>query len=280
VTSEPAAAGGLADERRVWIGRPAAKLRPMPSVEVEWLEGPAGAEPALELALTQALLAAVADGRRGPVLRCYRPPPTVAFGCRDSFLAGFSRAAVAAERRGFAPVIRGAGGRAAAYDDGCLVLDEIMPSRHSMSGIRERFASEAAGQAQALRSLGVDARVGEVPGEYCAGEFSVNARGRTKLIGSAQRTVRGAWLFSTVVVVRPAGGLRAVLEDVYAELGLQWEPATTGSVADEVPDVSIEDVQRALLGLYAPRYRLISGSFGVPELAAARELLGRHRVNV
>jgi octanoyl-[GcvH]:protein N-octanoyltransferase len=250
----------------------------MSSVEVEWLEGPTGVEPALELALTQALLAAVAAGRRGPVLRCYQPPPTVAFGRRDSFLAGFNRAAVAAERRGFAPVIRGAGGRAAAYDEGCLVLDEIMPSHHSMSGIRERFAAEAAGQAQALRSLGVDARVGEVPGEYCPGEFSVNARGRTKLIGSAQRTVRGAWLFSTVVVVRPAGGLRAVLEDVYAELGLHWEPATTGSVADEAPDVSIEDVQRALLGLYGPRYSLIPGSFGVPELTAARELLGRHRV--
>ena len=250
----------------------------MPSDEVELLEGPAGAEPALELALTQALLAAVAAGRRGPVLRCYRPPPTVAFGRRDTFLAGFRRAAVAARRRGFAPVIRGAGGRAAAYDEGCLVFDEIMPSRHSMSGIRERFAAEAAHQAQALRSLGVDARVGEVPGEYCPGEFSVNARGRTKLIGSAQRTVSVAWLFSTVVVVRPVGALRAVLEDVYAELALDWDPATTGSVADEVPAVSLEDVQRALLARYAQRYRLTPGSFGVAELAGARELLGRHRV--
>jgi octanoyl-[GcvH]:protein N-octanoyltransferase len=250
----------------------------MPSVEVELLEGPAGVEPALELALPQALLAAVASGRRGPVLRCYRPPPTVAFGRRDSFLAGFKRAAVAAQRRGFTPVIRGAGGRAAAYDEGCLVLDEIMPSRRSMSGIRERFAAEAERQAQALRSLGVDARVGEVPGEYCPGEFSVNARGQTKLIGSAQRIVRGAWLFSTVVVVRPAGSLRAVLEDVYAELGLDWDPATTGSVTDEVPEVTIEDVQRALLDNYAQRYGLIPGSFGVPELAGARELLGRYRV--
>ncbi len=275
--SEPATAG---DERRAGSGVPVRSYGPMSSVEVEWLEGPAGAEPALELALTQALLAAVAAGRRGPLLWCYRPPPTVAFGRRDSFLAGFKRAAVAAQRRGYAPVIRGAGGRAAAYDDGCLVVDEIMPSRRSMSGIRERFAAEAERQAQALRSLGVDARVGEVPGEYCPGEFSVNARGRTKLIGSAQRTVRGAWLFSTVVVVRPAAGLRAVLEDVYAALGLDWDPATTGSVADEVPDVSIEDVQRALLGPYAPRYRLIPGSFGVPELAGARELLNRHLVDV
>lgn len=252
----------------------------MPSVDVELLEGPAGADPALEVALPQALLAMVAAGRRGPVLRCYRPPPTVAFGRRDGFLPGFSRAAVAAERRGFAPVIRGAGGRAAAYDEGCLVFDEILPAPHSMSGIRERFANEAGGQAQALRSLGVDARVGEVPGEYCPGEFSVNARGQTKLTGAAQRIIRGAWLFSTVVVVQSAGALRAVLEDVYAELGLGWDPATTGSVADEVPDVSIEDVQRALLRNYARRYRLMPASLGVQELANARELLGRHRVEV
>jgi octanoyl-[GcvH]:protein N-octanoyltransferase len=252
----------------------------MSFVDVELLEGPAGAEPALEVALPQALLAMVAAGRHGPVLRCYRPPPTVSFGSRDRFLPGFRRAAVAAERRGFTPVIRGAGGRAAAYDEGCLVFDEIMPAPHSMSGIRERFAEEAGRQAQALRRLGVDARVGEVPGEYCPGEFSVNARGQTKLIGAAQRIIRGAWLVSSVVVVRSAGGLRAALEDVYAELGLEWDPATTGSVADEVPDVRIEDVQRALRLNYARRYRLMPGALGVPELAGARELLGRHRVEV
>ncbi len=222
----------------------------------------------------------VAAGRRGPVLRCYRPPPTVAFGRRDAFLPGFSRAAAVAERRGFAPAIRGTGGRAAAYDQGCLVFDEIVPARDSMSGIRERFADEAVRKAQALRSLGVDARVGELPGEYCPGEFSVNARGQTKLIGAAQRIIGGAWLFSTVVVVQSAGGLRAVLEDVYAELGLEWDPATTGSVADEVPGISSEDVQRALLGEYARRYRLIPAPLGVQQLAVARELLGRHRVDV
>jgi octanoyl-[GcvH]:protein N-octanoyltransferase len=280
MTAARRASGAVSHVARDGWWRLAAKLRLMPSVDVELLEGPAGADPALEVALPQALLAMVAAGRRGPVLRCYRPPPTVAFGRRDGFLPGFARAAVAAKRRGFAPVIRGAGGRAAAYDEGCLVFDEIVPATESMRGIRARFADEAGRQAQALRSLGVDARVGEVPGEYCPGEFSVNARGRTKLIGAAQRIVRGAWLFSTVVVVWPADGLRAVLEDVYAELGLEWDPATTGSVSDEVSDVSIEAVQRALLRIYTQRYRLMPASLGVQELAGARELLGRHGVNV
>ncbi|MGB0093987.1 MAG: hypothetical protein WBP81_15830, partial [Solirubrobacteraceae bacterium] len=182
-------------------------------------------------------------------------------------------------RWGFAPVIRAPGGRAAAYDEGCIVFDEIMPTHDSMTGIRERFAGEAERQSQALRRLGVDARVGEVPGEYCPGEFTVNAGGARKLIGTAQRIVRGAWLFSTVVVVRSAERLRDVLEAVYAELELEWDPRTVGSVADEAPEVSLEEVEGALLDTYAARYRLVRATVAAEELAAATPLLSRHRVS-
>ena len=248
----------------------------MPAVDL--LEGSAGADPALDVALPHALLGLVAQGRRGPVIRSYRPRATVAFGRRDSFLPGFASAIHAARRRGYAPVIRGAGGRAAAYDEGCLVLDEIMPAADSMAGIQARFSEGAERHARALRGLGVDARVGEVPGEYCPGEFSVNARGVTKLIGAAQRIVRGAWLLSTVVVVEPAGRLRAVLADVYSELGLDWDPATTGAVADEVPGTDVEDVRAAILAEYARRASLTPRSLTGAELAAADELVLRYRV--
>jgi octanoyl-[GcvH]:protein N-octanoyltransferase len=245
---------------------------------VDLLEGSAGADPALDVALPHALLGLVAAGRRGPVLRSYRPWPTVAFGRRDSFLEGFASAAASARHRGYTPVVRGAGGRAAAYDEGCLVFDEIIPAADSMAGIQARFSDDAGRQAQALRSLGVDARVGEVPGEYCPGEFSVNARGQTKLIGAAQRIVRGAWLLSTVVVVEAADDLRAVLEDVYSELGLEWDRETTGSVAAEVPGTSVGDVRDAILGQYAARAVLTPRGLGAGELAAANELVGRYRV--
>lgn len=245
---------------------------------MDLLDGPAGADPALDVALPHALLALVAQGSRGPLLRCYRPHATVAFGRRDTFLPGFSRAVAAARRRDYSPVIRGAGGRAAAYDEGCLVFDEIMPAADSMAGIQARFSDEAERQAQALRSLGVDARVGEVPGEYCPGEFSVNARGETKLIGAAQRIVRGAWLLSTVVVVEPVGELRAVLEDVYSSLGLVWDPATTGSVAAEAAGTSVEAVREAILAQYATRTALTPRALAADELAVANELVGRYRV--
>lgn len=245
---------------------------------MELLEASAGAEAALDVALPHALLGLVAEGRRGPVLRCYRPQPTVAFGRRDSFVPGFPAAVAAARRRSFTPVVRGAGGRAAAYDDGCLVFDQVTGADDSMAGIQDRFAEEAELHARALRTLGVDARVGQVPGEYCPGEFTVNARGQTKLVGAAQRIVRGAWLLSTVVVVAGSARLRAVLEDVYAELGLDWNPATTGAVEDEVPGVTVEDVRRAMLEEYARRSPLAPTAISADELAAARELVGRYRV--
>lgn len=249
-------------------------------MDVDLLEGRAGEDPALDVALPHALVGLVGEGRHPPVVRCYQPAATVAFGRRDSFLPGFASAAAGARRGGFTPVIRGAGGRAAAYDEGCLVFDEVMPASESAGGIQERFAGDARRQAEALRGLGVDARVGQVPGEYCPGEFSVNAGGRVKLIGAAQRIVRGAWLLSSVVVVEGADGLRDVLSGVYAALELDWDPATVGAVADEVPGVGVEGVRRALLADYALRYRLIPAPIGAVALARAGELLERHRVDV
>jgi lipoate-protein ligase A len=246
-------------------------------VEVDLVEGRANGDPALDVALPHALLDLLADGHRRPVLRCYRPVATVAFGRRDVFLPGFANAVAAASRHGFTPVIRGAGGRAAAYDQGSLIFDEVMPADGSQ--IRARFAGDADRQARALRRLGVDARVGEVTGEYCPGEFSVNARGRVKLIGAAERIVRGAWLHSSVVVVDGAPAIRGVLEDVYSALGLDWDPASVGAVGDETTGVGLEEVRRALLDEYEARYALTPALITSADLARARELIARHRVD-
>jgi octanoyl-[GcvH]:protein N-octanoyltransferase len=250
----------------------------VPPLTVELVEGRAGDDPALDLALAPALLARVAARARAPLVRVYRPWPTVAFGRRDSFLPGFAEATAAALRHQFTPVIRSAGGRAAAYHDACLVIEEIVAAPDATAGIQARFADEAQSQARALRGLGIDARVGEVPGEYCPGEFSVNARGETKLIGAAQRIIRGAWLFSSVVVVEGSARVRTVLEDVYAALGLGWNPATTGAIADERSGVTLSEVQTTLLAGLSGRYCLAPAQLSADDLAAGRDLLSRHRV--
>lgn len=98
----------------------------------------------------------------------------------------------------------------------------------------------------ALASLGVDARVGEVAGEYCPGAWSVNAGGRRKLMGVGQRLIPGAAHTGGVIVVDDAGEIRRVLRAVYAELDIKWNPEATGAAAMYVP-VSWEEVREAVL---------------------------------
>jgi octanoyl-[GcvH]:protein N-octanoyltransferase len=230
---------------------------------------------AFELSFAGALLDAVAHGRAAPTVRVYRPLPTVAFGRQDRFADGFATAAAAAESHGFTPVLRAPGGHAAAYDEDSIVIDEVMPASDSIVGIHERFAERADRQAQALRRLGIEAEVGRVPGEYCPGDFTVNAAGTKKLIGTAQRIVRGGWLFSTVVIVDGSARIRAVLKDVYAALGLDWDPRTVGAVRDEAPAVRIDEVEQALLDTCRDRYRLIAADPRPDILAAAGRALDR-----
>jgi hypothetical protein len=81
------------------------------------------------------------------------------------------------------------------------------------------------------------------------------------------------------VVVEAAESLRAVLEDVYAALDLDWNPASVGAVRDEAPGVILEEVRRALLAEYEARYTLSPASLTSADLARAAELLDRHTVD-
>ncbi|RJT79139.1 lipoate--protein ligase family protein [Arthrobacter cheniae] len=222
---------------------------------LELVTDPASVDAAAELGRGISLLRDVADGKRPPTLRLYRPSPTVAFGQRDARLPGFVDAGRAAADSGFAPLVRRAGGRAAAYHRGCLVIDHIEPAPDAVAGTHLRFAAFGNFFADVLAAVGIDAHVGEVPGEYCPGEFSVHGRRNgvpaIKLVGTAQRVIAGAWLFSSVVVVEDSRPLRSVLTDVYAALGLGWEPATAGAAEDLVPGVTVDAVQDALLAAYA-----------------------------
>ncbi|MET3812592.1 lipoate--protein ligase family protein [Arthrobacter sp. UYEF3] len=224
-----------------------------------------GAAEDLDFAL--ALLQRVKTGAAGPLLRLYRPEPTVAFGQRDTHLPGFEAAARACRQLGFEPLVRKAGGRAAAYHQGTLVIDHLEPHADAIAGAKGRFSLFGELLAQALRDAGVEAAVGEIPGEYCPGEFSVHGHApllperRLKLIGTAQRVVSGGWLFSSVIIVENSAPIRAVLEASYAALSLEWDPATAGAVNDLVPRLDVDAIEAAVLGAYARYAALSYGNF-------------------
>lgn len=214
-------------------------------------------------------------GERPDALRVVVPAPTVAFGRLDERLPGFPAAAAAARAHGYAPVVRRVGGHAAPYDEGSLVVEHVMATREGPAGMHRRFDAEAALLAGALVDLGLDARVGELPGEYCPGAHSLNVGGRLKVGGLAQRTVRGAALVSASLVVTGGEGLRAVVADVYAALDLPVDPAVAGALDEELPGLDVATVAQAVVDAHARAgARVVPGRLGASLLAEARESVG------
>ncbi|WP_248279119.1 lipoate--protein ligase family protein [Brevibacterium sp. 'Marine'] len=237
-----------------------------------------GLGPVEELAFARVLLDSVKAGRRGATLRMYRPAPTLAFGARDRFLPGFATAVEAARDHGFTPALRSLGGRAAAYHPGSLVIDHIEPSDAFITNTNARFTGFGQDYVEVLRRLGIDARLGEIPGEYCPGEHSVNVAGRIKAIGTAQRVVSGAWLFSSSVVVEDPDPIRAVLTDVEAALGIDWEPSTGGSISEIHPEVTIDSVAEAFAAYYSDANPHTPLSPTAEELVDVAAHADRHRL--
>lgn len=195
-------------------------------------------------------LRAVARGEREDLLVLTRPAPILAFGRRDELNSGFSLAEQAARQNGFQPWVRKVGGRAAAYHSGCVSVDLMVAQADPTSGNQERYRELGDLFVAVLQEFGVEAGRGELPREYCPGEHSVHARlpsgARTKLVGTAQRVVSGAWWFSAAVVVQDREPLATVLTEVYAHLGLDLNPATVGSVQQIQPEIHPEDLEDEL----------------------------------
>ncbi|MFH8252970.1 biotin/lipoate A/B protein ligase family protein [Microbacterium sp. B2969] len=198
------------------------------------------------------LLRAVASGHipEQRVVRLYTPRPTLALSRRESRMPGFERACASAERLGFEPAVRPTGGRAVAYDESCLIVDVVC--RDDGMDQNEFFARAGHTMVDALRALGVDARVGPVAGEYCPGEFSINSRGVVKLMGTSQRAVRGARLLSGMLALGDVGHLVEVLVEANRALELEWRPETFGTLTSEAPHVRRADLEASLIRALLP----------------------------
>jgi octanoyl-[GcvH]:protein N-octanoyltransferase len=200
------------------------------------------------------------------------------FGRRDTRLPGFAAAVEACRSAGFAPAVRATGGRPVAYGADAVVVDLVRRDERATEDHETRFLTLGQEIADLLAGFGVDARLGAVPGEYCPGAHSVNARGKVKLVGTAQRVVRGAWLFSALVVVDGADRLRSVLDDIYRALDLPLDPESVGSVRDEAPGIDRAAVERTVIERFAPRAAVQATQEDTRTLLLARELLDQHSV--
>lgn len=240
-----------------------------------------------EAATSLALLHAVAAGIVPETIRVHHTDPVVAFGRRDVVTPGY-RAAVAATRScGFEPVERLAGGRAAVFHRNTLAFAWASRVDDARTGVAARFEWLSDVVTCALRRLGAPAEIGAVPGEYCPGAYSVYLRGHAtqsdrrvlgrKVMGVGQRLVRRGAHVGGVIVVRDPDSIRSVLSPVYSRLGIEWDPATVGSLDEAVPGVGLTDVVDALRTELATRLQLHDDVLSPSVIAAGRANAHRHR---
>ena len=201
--------------------------------------------------MVRARLAGLREGGHAELL-ISRPRPTAAFSRRDALLPAYGPARAVVAARGFAPVLRPVGGHLAVYDEGALTLHLLAPHADPRSDIRGRFEAFGETMTETLRAGGVDARVGAVPGEYCDGAYSVNLAGRSKLVGTGQRIVRGGYLFSAVVMIDHPGPARAAMREAYRALGMAFDPASVGCLDDALPGITWEGGRDLVVDTLAP----------------------------
>lgn len=207
-----------------------------------------GLLPSADLLASKRLLHVVAGKPElGTVVRVYQPGPTVAFSRKEETLPGFADAVSEALAFGFEPVIRPAGGRMVALDQQWLVLDIVTPEPDRSNSHRDIYESYGDAIIRVLTGLGVDAALGPVPGEYCPGDYSINARGEVKIVGTAQRVTSGARLFSASIPLAISPSVNEMFNRVNKILDLDWNPATLGSLAHEAPGVSYDELEQALI---------------------------------
>ncbi|MFS8096896.1 hypothetical protein LFM09_07105 [Lentzea alba] len=208
--------------------------------------------------VTAALLLRTPDAEWSQLVHIYVPHgPTVAFSGRDLRSPGIAEATEVARAAGFETVVRSPGGRMVAYDSGAVVIDHLDRTTDIRHAGSATFAANAESHARVLRGLGdIDARIGEVDGEYCPGEYSINVGGVAKVVGSAQRVTATGSLFSTVVQVAVSDRVRAVMIDVSRALGYDLRESSIAGLADYAPGLTADEVAAAFAVDYRSRLDL------------------------
>lgn len=212
---------------------------------------PIGTDPALDHAISRALLARVAAGELAGAVRIWAPVPALALSRLDLLRPGAVRAEEVAAQAGVQPIKRTSGGHAVLLSPGSLCVGFAEPAA-SFEGTQQRYERLGAVIAGALGELGVATQQGTLDGEWCPGAWSVLAGGK-KIAGLAQRSVKGAAWVEAVVELGSDGRARETLQRVYDALEIELDPSTFGSVAEAAGrDVAFDELADILAARLIP----------------------------
>ena len=168
------------------------------------------------------------------ICRIYKPKKTAAFSTKDSTNPNFKQAKKIAYDAGFEPVIRPTGGHLAVFDENSLIIDIVAPHSCLGDNILDRYRLFAEKISNSLYSLGVDSRIGPVLNEFCEGRFSINACGKKKLVGIAQKISKKTFNLSALFLVTPSIEALDILSKTYKVLGLSFNPLSHGCLEEFV----------------------------------------------
>lgn len=220
----------------------------------------------LDTATSRAILRAVSAGEMGETFEIGLSSRVLAFGKHDTIAPRFDEAVSEADALGFQPTVRIAGGRAAVFHEQTLRFGWTRPVDDPAASMYGGFEALSSMIVATLGRFGIHAQVGEVPGEYCPGSYSVHIAGR-KVMGVGQRLMRKAAHVGGVLVVSDSDSINDVLVPVYDRLGLSFDPATTGSIADAIP-LDANDVATAFIEQIAQGRTVVEGT--VPDSVRAQ----------
>jgi octanoyl-[GcvH]:protein N-octanoyltransferase len=181
------------------------------------------------------------------ILRFRRPRPTAAFSPQDTNHPDYAQIREQTRMRGFEPIERGTGGRLTLFDENALGITILSPHAAPHQHMIKRYEILSAAIATTLHRLGIDARVGELPNEYCPGKYSVNAEGRIKLVGVAQRMNQRCLQMGAIISVTRSDEACAGIAEAYRDMGLNFDPKTYGAIADFKPTLTFMDVKEAFM---------------------------------
>lgn len=230
------------------------------------------------MAVSHALLrAAATDGIAS--VRIWRPlRPALSVGRLDARDPRLRDVLELTRQAGVPAVRRLAGGRAAAFDAGCLCLGWAQPQpRLEESGARYRLIGDAI--IEAFGALGADTALGEIDGEWCPGAWSVHGSSG-KLAGLAQRVIAGGAWCEALIVIDVTPQLRDLSREVHAVLELDWSDAAQGALrplvhpTPDLPADAATALARALAGKLGP---LEPAALPKSAAARARQLAPEHR---
>lgn len=199
----------------------------------------------LDTAVSRAILQQVTAGDLDETLQIGTPHRVVAFGKHDTLTDGFDDAVAIARDHRHDPTIRIAGGRAVVFSPTILRFAWTLRANEPAKDMHARFGRLSTAVVDALASLGIASDIGEIPDEYCAGEYSVHVLGSRKVMGVGQRLTRSAAQVGGMIVLGDPDAINDVLVPVYRALDVPLDPSATGALSD-VTEVAAEDVIDAL----------------------------------